>query len=192
MREHASLYRFQYHSHILASVRISWLRQMHPHFSVYNHSLLRNSLISYCMMSLSHTVDHTPTTTRNVAGANAAPDRDKRLPKCVVQEFLNAQTASDATRVVGSYMATPATPLLDDMAKVIASMLKLHTPDVETADTLRKQFALALNWKIQAAIHGDEPDTEDGEYAGYNPMREAAREAICGGTIIEINAHPLI
>ena len=88
-------------------------------------------------------------------------------------------------------MAMPAMPALDDMAVAIASALLSHAPDAETANTLRKQFALVLTWKIRAEITGEEPD-EDGEYGRYDPVREATCEALRGGTITKINEHALI
>ena len=139
---------------------------------------------------LTHTVNHTPTKMWDVLIGNAGPGRAKRLVEQVVEEFLEARKNADTPSVQGTYVPTPPTPLLDDMAKEIASVLTLHTYERAAADTLRKQFSLALTWKIHDAIYGIKPDDGD-EYSGYDPLREGARAAICGFTTEQVNGHPL-
>ena len=141
---------------------------------------------------LTYAVDHTPTRMRDVVIGNAGPGRAKRLPGQVVEEVLEARKTADTQYVQGTHVPTPPTPLLEDMAREIASVLTLHTYDRSTADTLWQQFTLALTWKIHDAIHGIKPDVEDGEYAGYDPLREGARAAICGFTTEKVNGHPLL
>ena len=141
---------------------------------------------------LTHTVDQTPTKMRDVLIGNAGPGRAKRPVEQVVEEFLEARKNADTTSVQGTYVPTLRTPLLEDMSKEIASVLTLHTYERAVADTLRKQFSLALTWKIHEEIYGIEPDTDGGEeYSGYDPLREGARAAICGFTTEKVNGRPL-
>ena len=132
------------------------------------------------MMSESYTIDRTPTPRRKAAGGPAATDVDMRHTERVVQEFLAARAG-----------LTAATPALDDMAAGIASALLSHAPDNEAADMLRKHFALVLTWKIRAVIDDEEPE-EDGEYCGFDAVREAARAALRGSTITTICGDHLI
>jgi hypothetical protein len=132
------------------------------------------------MASEYNTIDRTPTPRGNAAGGLAATDFDREHTERVVQEFLAARVGSSA-----------ATPALDDMAAGIASALLSHAPDDNTANMLRKHFALVLTWKIRAEINEEEPD-EDGEYGGFDAVREAARAALSGSTITAVDGSKLI
>ena len=87
---------------------------------------------------LTHAVDHTPTRMRDVLIGNAGPGRAKRLPEQVLEEFLGARKTVNTPYVQETHVPTPPTPLLEDMAREIASVLTLHTYDRSTADTLRQ------------------------------------------------------
>ena len=146
---------------------------------------------------VTHAIDPTAITMKNVAGASATKRAVKLLPELVVQEFLDARAvrtarvAAGTPHIPGTYKETPPTPLLDDIAEEMAAVLRFNTLKLWDADTLRQQFILALTWKIHDAIHDIEPDP-DGDYAGYSPLREGGRAAIRGDVTTKVNGHPML
>ena len=102
----------------------------------------------------------------------------------LMQEFFAVRTLATADIVA-------ITPALDVMASVIASSLLSHAPDAEKAEELRKQFTLVLSWKIRAIINKEEPG-EDGNFGGFDSVREAVRAVLGGATITTINEQLLI
>ena len=120
----------------------------------------------------------------NTTDDSARPDTYRLHTEHLMQEFFAVRTLA-ATGVV------VVMPVLDNMASVIASELLSRAPDAEKADEIRSQFALVLTWKIRAIVNNEKPDS-DGEYGGFDAVREGARAALSGVIVTSINEQPLI
>ena len=124
------------------------------------------------------------TTMSNTADDFVKPDHYRLHTEHLMKEFFAVRTLARAGFVA-------VTPVLDDIASVIASELLSHAPDVEEADELRSQFALVLTWKVRAIINGETPD-ENRDYPESDSVCDAARLVLGGAVIVTIDHHPLI